>query len=71
MMSRRPVITQADIARVVKGAQAAGFQFGRIEINPRLGTIIIMGPLETGQSGPLVASLQNGEDGVPSNDFDE
>ena len=31
-MPRRPVITQAAIARAVKGAQAAGLKVGRVEI---------------------------------------
>lgn len=31
-MARRPIITQAAIARAVKGAQAAGLKVGRVEI---------------------------------------
>ena len=31
-MARRQVITQAAIARAVKGAQAAGLKVGRVEI---------------------------------------
>ncbi|EHP92932.1 hypothetical protein [Methylorubrum extorquens] len=31
-MARRSVITQAAIARAVKGAQAAGLKVGRVEI---------------------------------------
>lgn len=70
-MPRREIITQADIARVVKGAQAAGFMVGRLEVNPRLGTIIIIGPGESGRIGALATAAQNEEDKVPSNDFDE
>lgn len=31
-MARRPVVTQAAIARAVRGAQAAGLKVGRVEI---------------------------------------
>lgn len=42
MMPRRPVITQAAIARAVKGAQAAGLKVGRIEIDPSTGRIVVI-----------------------------
>lgn len=41
-MPRRQVITQAAIARAVKGAQAAGLKVGRVEVDPGTGRIVVV-----------------------------
>jgi hypothetical protein len=43
-MARRQVITQAAIARAVKGAQAAGLKVGRVEIEA--GKIVVYSSAE-------------------------
>jgi len=45
-MPRRQVITQAAIARAVKGAQAAGLKVGRVEIEG--GRIVVYSGEEAG-----------------------
>jgi hypothetical protein len=40
--ARRLSITQSEVARVVKGAVAAGLSIGRIIVNPAQGTIAIL-----------------------------
>jgi hypothetical protein len=72
MMAQRQItLTQAAISRAVKGAQAAGFKVGRVEINPRLGTIVIVGHREGEQGESLVIGAETEEGRAPSNDFDE
>jgi len=70
-MARRQTITQAAISRAVKGVQAGGFIVGRVEINPRLGTIVIVGPQDGEQIEALVTGVETEEGRAPSNDFDE
>lgn len=70
-MARRQSITQAAISRALKGVQAGGFVVGRVEINPRLGTIVIVGPQEGEQGESLVIGAEAEEGWAPSNDFDE
>jgi hypothetical protein len=47
-ISRRPArVSQADIARAVKGAKAPGFEVGRLEIDASGKIVLIAGPPET------------------------
>lgn len=51
-MPRRSVITQAAIARAVKGAQAAGLKVGRVEIE---GDRIVLHSADGAPTEPLSA----------------
>lgn len=42
MTRRRPLITQAEVTRAVKGAQSAGLKVQRVEIDPVTGRIIVV-----------------------------
>lgn len=42
MSHRKPLIRQADVSRVVKGAQSAGLKVQRIEIDPATGKIVVV-----------------------------
>lgn len=49
-MPRRQIITQAAIARAVKGAQAAGLKVGRVEIED--GKIVVYSTSEDARPEP-------------------
>lgn len=42
MSRRKPLITQADVSRAVKGAQSAGLKVQRVEIDPATGKIVVV-----------------------------
>ena len=42
MSRRKPLITQADVSRAVKGAHSAGLKVQRVEIEPSTGKIVVV-----------------------------
>ncbi|MXQ13237.1 hypothetical protein [Microvirga makkahensis] len=42
MSRRKPLITQADVSRAVKGAQSAGLKVQRVEVDPATGRIVVV-----------------------------